>query len=292
MTKQKPVVVLFQGDPLEFAELESECREHCNDDGPGAENILSHILKDDPIFWLKENYFSLESVKLLSLYILKHLPYYQRNSSDLKKGLRVYGQLGFVTLPRKLEINVCCSPTASDYVEELLTDLTAENKGVGAQSEENVDDGFGEKILLVYLNKDIFLHPEGREVEQIKAAMSEERTKIVLVHEHDGDRGYCEFARFFQQTPEELVHMGLYSEMAVPLYLRPVYRTISLRMILIIFGGRLVTSRETIATSIAKKIFFSSSEEDRRDLFKKRRVNDRSLKLIVEKNNEVPEANI
>jgi len=58
--------------------------------------------------------------------------------------------------------------------------------------------------------------------------------RIILVHEQDLDKGGCPFSLIIEKTSTELLDppFKLFREIAIPLYTRDEYRTISLRLIL------------------------------------------------------------
>ena len=66
--------------------------------------------------------------------------------------------------------------------------------------------------MLLYLNEDSFVSDE-RLAEQVKQAR-EDKLKIVIAHENDPDLGGCQFSRFFEVTPQELIAGGLYRDLA------------------------------------------------------------------------------
>jgi hypothetical protein len=92
-------------------------------------------------------------------------------------------------------------------------------------------------ILLLYLNKNTFLHQRDNLTQTIMTAKDAGIT-IVLVHEQDSERDWCDFSHFFEQTPQILVDppYELYGEMAIPLYTRNEYRIVSLRKIITRMG--------------------------------------------------------
>ena len=52
---------------------------------------------------------------------------------------------------------------------------------------------------------------------------------IVMLHENDMDNGGCEFARFFETTPQDLITGGLYTALAFANYPGP-FRPISIAL--------------------------------------------------------------
>ena len=68
--------------------------------------------------------------------------------------------------------------------------------------------------MLLYLNQNTWLEDDGeRLAEQVKQAR-EDKLKIVIAHENDPDLGGCQFSRFFEVTPQELIAGGLYKDLA------------------------------------------------------------------------------
>ena len=66
--------------------------------------------------------------------------------------------------------------------------------------------------MLLYLNEYSFVSDE-RLAEQVKQARRD-KLKIVIAHENDPDLGGCQFSRFFEVTPQELIAGGLYKDLA------------------------------------------------------------------------------
>ena len=62
--------------------------------------------------------------------------------------------------------------------------------------------------MLLYLNQETW--SDERLAEQVKKARAD-KLKIVMAHENDPDRGGCEFSKFFETTPQELIAGGLYN---------------------------------------------------------------------------------
>ena len=101
----------------------------------------------------------------------------------------------------------------------------------------SIDPKQERSMLLLYLNKDVFLD-EGDTVKGIVQAAKDLKIDIVLVHEQDRQEGGCEFSQFFEQTPQVLIDnpYELYHEMATPLHTRSEYRIVSLRKIILRLG--------------------------------------------------------
>ena len=92
--------------------------------------------------------------------------------------------------------------------------------------------------MLLYLTDDVFRGEAGQvlahEVQQAWA----HSIPIVLVHEIDPARNGCDFGRFFQTTPQELISAGLYKTIAVACHPLP-HRAVSLPMVAVGCGARL-----------------------------------------------------
>jgi len=78
--------------------------------------------------------------------------------------------------------------------------------------------------FLLYLNDQAYLKDEGVKLaNELRAAHGKESAvKVVMVHENDDARGGCEFSLFFQgRTPQDLMHGGIYNDLALALYSGP-----------------------------------------------------------------------
>ena len=53
---------------------------------------------------------------------------------------------------------------------------------------------------------------------------------IIMVHENDEAAGGCEFARFFESTPQDLIADGLYKALAYAWYPDP-FRQVSVALV-------------------------------------------------------------
>ena len=81
--------------------------------------------------------------------------------------------------------------------DELATELATNFSGLTVSTAEEAGDA---THMLLYLNADTW--SDERLAEQVKQAR-QDRLKIVMAHENDLDRGGCEFAKFFETTPQE-----------------------------------------------------------------------------------------
>ena len=81
--------------------------------------------------------------------------------------------------------------------EQLATELATNFSGLTVSTAEEAGDA---THMLLYLNADTW--SDERLAEQVKQAR-QDRLKIVMAHENDLDRGGCEFAKFFETTPQE-----------------------------------------------------------------------------------------
>ena len=81
--------------------------------------------------------------------------------------------------------------------DELASELATNFSGLTVSTAEEAGDA---THMLLYLNADTW--SDERLAEQVKQAR-QDRLKIVMAHENDLDRGGCEFAKFFETTPQE-----------------------------------------------------------------------------------------
>ena len=71
--------------------------------------------------------------------------------------------------------------------------------------------------------------------------------QMVMVHENDEADGGCEFARFFETTPQDLIADGLYKALAYAWYPDP-FRQVSVALVALAFGAE-----EPHSTNLAKQ---------------------------------------
>jgi len=89
------------------------------------------------------------------------------------------------------------------------------------------------QVLLLYLNNATSFNKESKLLEIVKMAKNK-GTSIILVHEQDIGKGGCPFSLVIEKTSTELLDppFKIFREIAIPLYTRDEYRTISLRLVL------------------------------------------------------------
>ena len=71
--------------------------------------------------------------------------------------------------------------------------------------------------------------------EEVRAARAN-NFPIIMVHENDEAAGGCEFARFFESTPQDLIADGLYKALAYAWYPEP-FRAVSVALVAQAFGA-------------------------------------------------------
>ena len=232
----KPTLVLYEGDESTIEALKIEVKE-CFPQVRDSSDILSHILKESPILWLggSNQPFAIASVKLVVLRMLQELPYYRNRSAELNEGLQL--QLG-----KRLE------PSRSRYPKKIF--YCSDNEG----AKRRVIDDLREKItgdvifsndetlikspvldiknevLLLYLNADLFHDTDGRVSVLVEQSLQGGR-KILLISEDDASMGKCEFKYYISQTPQALLDLGIYGDIALPLHTTPEYREVSLHLL-------------------------------------------------------------
>ena len=168
--------------------------------------------------------------------VLRHLPYYVSNPSDLNRGLTLPGELSPFRFPSPgTTILVCDANEGALAVAEEVratahTSSSASTVWVeeaGAVLAADAAPPPGRVALLVYLNERAFTDPGGVVAATVRRAM-DAGVPIALVHELEEERGACVFARYFDQTPDMLQQppYKLFDLMAVPLYPGAAHRTI------------------------------------------------------------------
>ena len=237
LDQKKPIVLVNEADKAKGGQTVAEARAEC------PEDLRASIFdRRDPITWLRVADFQLLSLKLICLQILKATPLYsglsaagQESADELQRGLYVPGELQSRNLScehHKTPVSLFCSPNnpgARDVGEELAAHVGGVlpqdanpnadvSRNAVAQGHKNATH------MLLYLNRHTWLGAAGDKLAKSVAAARAQKLPIILVHEQDESRGACEFSRFFEITPHDLMtgsSSGLYASIAIPLYAPP-----------------------------------------------------------------------
>jgi len=201
------------------------------DSGP----TIKHILREDPILWLggSTQVFALTSVNMVVLRLLQSLPYYDRNNTELHQGLHLGSTLNSSNFSYPSKIFACKDNAGIlDFVDELEEEdrvkvSIVEDDFFITHPTSDVKD----EVILLYLNDKVF-QDTGERVSRLVLKALEDGNKIVLVQEKDADKGHCEFEQLIYKTPQDLLALGVYSDIAIPLYTTREYRKISMHLVL------------------------------------------------------------
>jgi hypothetical protein len=128
--------------------------------------------------------------------------------------------------------------------DELASELATNFSGLTVSTAEEAGDA---THMLLYLNADTW--SDERLAEQVKQAR-QDRLKIVMAHENDLDRGGCEFAKFFETTPQELINGGLYDALATACF-PGLHHEVSLVLLAKALGATPVSARSSIRDSLS-----------------------------------------
>jgi len=135
------------------------------------------------------------------------------------------------------------------FYDDVIINLVEEEES--SVELDNVPPPIEKQVLLLYLNNGISLDKESKTLEIVKMAKNK-GIYIILVHEQDVDKGGCPFSLIIEKTSTEMLDppFKLFREIAIPLYTRDEYRTISLRLILQKMGATTERSagRKTFTT--------------------------------------------
>ena len=123
--------------------------------------------------------------------------------------LCVLGELESQSLAFSKQTTVWASPANAGLLD-LANEIAATFAGFTISTTD--DRPASATHMLLYLNEHSFVSDE-RLAEQVKQAR-EDRLKIVMAHENDPALGGCQFSRFFEVTPQELIASGLYTDLA------------------------------------------------------------------------------
>jgi len=236
---KKPIVTVYVNDSTAIEEMKRECHACCTED-PGSDMILESVLANDPILWLGNStkLFSLASIKLIVLSILQHLPYYQKNSEQLVRGLKIGRELDYECITSQLVIYTCYGNGNARHIAEELRSKgngNIQTRDAGELSRNDILQDISPnpqcEVLLLYLNKDVFKDPGGEVSELVELSLKKGMVPV-LVFEQDAGEGKCDFSLLYSQTPDELLAHGLFDELAIPLYNIPDYRKVSLHLLM------------------------------------------------------------
>ena len=228
----KPTLVLYEGDTKTLDTLKSECKLYL---GSEADGVLDHILRNDALLWLGScaQPLAYMSINLLVLRMLRELPFYRINSFQLDQGLQLGTSLDSSTFvyPNTLFVfeNNFGIDNVLDALEEEKRNKVSTISGE-ASFTDNVSAYASEDVVLLYLRKSIFEENDATFNNLVENAL-EIGMQFVLVHERDSDKS-CEFEQIIKQTPEALIARGIYNSIAVPLYTKTEYRTISMHLLM------------------------------------------------------------
>jgi len=235
----KPIMTVYVNDSTAIDDMKRECHACCTED-PGSDVILEHVLADTPILWLGNSakLFSLASIELIALNMLRHLPFYRKNSEQLVEGVRIERERDNVHILSPLVIYTCSGNGKVSEIAKEIKDAGDGNIQIKdaeefstIETQKNVDRKKQCEVLLLYLNKDVFKDVDGRVSELVKVSLEKEM-RTVLVYEQDAKEGSCGFNLIMCQTPDELLARGLFDELAIPLYTISEYRSVCLSLLL------------------------------------------------------------
>ena len=198
----------------------------------------------------------MESIKLIALRALKHLPFYRTNPRPLRAGLRLHGELPPFRFVSPVVILTCTANEGAREVGEEAQEAAQRrssasgglpvsrlpSRGSVSVSVEDAETVLAagapappdKAVLLLYLNENTFREdPPGVVAELVKRAFAL-KIPIAMVHEQDPAKGACEFSCFFDgRTPRELTltPFKLYSTIATALYPGREHRKVAMRVV-------------------------------------------------------------
>jgi hypothetical protein len=171
--------------------------------------------------------FQLVSLKLLAEQLLLSCPTYEEETR-----LPLYIPGDITLQPLRFSSSVVLYASTNNPGAAAVAAVLAE--GVHALSVTEsppalVSNGGEGTHFLLYLSHETYVGEKGdalaEEVRQARAA----NLPLVMLHENDMANGGCEFARFFETTPRDLISGGLYMALAVALYPGP-FRPVSIAL--------------------------------------------------------------
>jgi len=110
---------------------------------------------------------------------------------------------------RKEFVTVSDQPPA--FLQRDNANTQNERQSYTNQSDSAQDDA--QMIMVLYLNRNTWT--EGDRLAEEVRAVREAQMPILLLHERDPKASACEFAEFFETTPQDLILGGLYKPLAI-----------------------------------------------------------------------------
>ena len=235
LEEQKPFCLMFDPD-RGGATLDVIRDEECSDELRGAVFEGRGVIR-----WCRIKDFQMVSLKLLAEQLLLGSPESFRDDTSSRHsgrgrdkslnkaavagegpvgggvGVYVPGELSNVRLTFRQRVSLFVSPDnpGAQEAAEALQKATAASVSL-------VDAVEHATHFLLYLRHDTYLGGAGgRLAAQLRAARAAGEIAVVMAHENDPARGGCEFGRFFETTPGDLIQDGLYSALAFALYPGP-----------------------------------------------------------------------
>ena len=200
------------------------------------------------IEWHRIRDFQLRSLTLLAEQLLLGCPSY-RSQAELP--LFVPGELSQLRLSFPSAVALYASPN-NPGAAETAARLRSSVVGLSVTDEPAAPAAGGKPPgathMLLYLCEQTYL---GKPGELLAAELREARdaaVPIVMLHENEPARGGCEFARFFETTPGDLITDGLYKALALALYSGPLW-PVSVALVAKALGAR-TTPRGGFQTAV------------------------------------------
>ncbi|EOD06896.1 hypothetical protein EMIHUDRAFT_453350 [Emiliania huxleyi CCMP1516] len=216
LEKDKPLVLVQEADPEKGGGTLQALRDEC------PEDLQPAIFDND---WPLTIWYRIDEFQLISLKIIAEAPPATTSSAVLlcspnfldrtSLPLCVSGELESQSLAFSKPCTLWASPANAGSLalaDEIAAAFAPDRETAGLTICTTDDRPASATHLLLYLNEDSFVSDE-RLAEQVKQAR-EDKLKIVMAHENDPALGGCQFSRFFEVTPQELIAGGLYKDLA------------------------------------------------------------------------------
>ena len=208
--------------------------------------------------WYRPADFQLVSLKQIAEFTLLQTPRY-RGSDALD--MYVPDELLSVRLRFSAPVTLCVSPHnpgARALAAELerscgerlnVVDKLPAHIHMGVHSTSRTDDSATH--FLLYLNVHTFMADAGPQLaEELRSACAV-GLPVVMAHENDAERGGCEYARFFQTTPADLINAGLYKTLAMAIYPGTRHRAVSMKLLAKALGA--VPQQRSALTNVLRR---------------------------------------
>ena len=236
LEKQKPFMLTHEADIAKGGRTVGEIKIELDD-----EKLRQAIFCDGRrlTVWYRLADFQLVSLKEIAEFTLLQTPKYKHREKldlavpgeELRKSLGFNEPVVIYASRHNPGAQALAAELAGRYKGVRVTETLPSNVQITSETSGRRSAVLTTTHFLLYLNLRTFHNDEGtRLAEELRSARTM-GMPVVMAHENDPERGGCEYARFFQTTPADLLEDGLYKTLAIATLPGESHRAISMALI-------------------------------------------------------------